>query len=788
MSEKETNTPSSEKHGEKSQGSLLGEILSSTNQTPSDENVDLLTPFLPLEENIQKGTTPSMDTGWQKGTKKPKKQPMKAGDFLRIIGAVFLVTLIFFGAFLAYIVFNPWQAYFFLGLGINPGDIASLLHKLVNAIFGTATFFVSVVWVIFLFRAILTKKEYRKKKTIAIIASIFICIILFAEITLWAYLLKIINATDYQNLDARVLIYDNEKLHSDQFKENALLQKFDNLIGPLELKFDLKTNSDFVGKSIYIEDYKITIDGALKKNTKTNKYTDPCIIEGINPGEDQSIICLFNEVKTYKPSWVYNGTDKLTRKSTSVSMDFSAINIVGIVDIRPPFKHSITYDASSLGSLGNIAWYTEASWDVPASNKKIYSTVITKKSQIVCLNVFWGNNCDKILIVPSESDPSVSAKILYDRDPTNPLLFIFSLSNVKVRNGEITEYNWETADNANPPNSKEKTFSYIFPAYRDTKVTVNITDSAGNVTAVEELIPLVEPLKLVKWPIGTPSYLKIADTTGNSLVDNTTYNPTLQAYYIPATDIPATIWFDATDVQVENPGYELTNVEWNFDGDESFEKTGLKSQYELITEKRYTILVRYTFTYKEKDLSWTVEEKIIFEPTQKAINFSLKLTQDSDYVPATVSVDGSATIAKEGEITKFIYDFGEKGKWPVEGDAIRSYRYSFPGEYTIIFSVVKSDGTRESISRKIVLKESLDNISINTSVSSGVIGGQIDFKVDGNVDQIRSYQWNFWDSTSSIEPTPSHTYNQAGKQTIKLTVVYANGTTKDIEKTLEIKE
>ena len=109
------------------------------------------------------------------------------------------VALIFFGAFLAYIVFNPGQASFFISFGINPSDIARLLRQLVSSIFGIVTFIVSIIWIIYLFKAILTKKEYKKKKTISVIFSLFFGILLFSEITLWAFLVKKINATDYEN-------------------------------------------------------------------------------------------------------------------------------------------------------------------------------------------------------------------------------------------------------------------------------------------------------------------------------------------------------------------------------------------------------------------------------------------------------------------------------------------------------------------------------------------------------------------------------------------------------------
>lgn len=126
-----------------------------------------------------------------------------------------------------------------------------------------------------------------------------------------------------------------------------------------------------------------------------------------------------------------------------------------------------------------------------------------------------------------------------------------------------------------------------------------------------------------------------------------------------AVTSPIYIKFDATDVKVDNYGYELTSVDWNLDGDSVFEENGPKTKYELIEEKRYTFQVRYTFTNKEKNIISTMEEKIIFEPEKKDITIALKFTQDSEYAPTTIHVDGSASIPKTGTITKFMYDFGE---------------------------------------------------------------------------------------------------------------------------------
>lgn len=59
--------------------------------------------------------------------KKPR-DPMTTGTVLKLIGSLLLVAVIFFGSFLAYVVFNPDQAAFFVNIfGIDPNDIQNLL-------------------------------------------------------------------------------------------------------------------------------------------------------------------------------------------------------------------------------------------------------------------------------------------------------------------------------------------------------------------------------------------------------------------------------------------------------------------------------------------------------------------------------------------------------------------------------------------------------------------------------------------------------------------------------------
>jgi PKD domain len=59
----------------------------------------------------------------------------------------------------------------------------------------------------------------------------------------------------------------------------------------------------------------------------------------------------------------------------------------------------------------------------------------------------------------------------------------------------------------------------------------------------------------------------------------------------------------------------------------------------------------------------------------------------SDYVPTVITVDGSQSKSENGEIKKFIYNFGE-GKPDTVGDAIYEYQYNTPGEKEITLTIV----------------------------------------------------------------------------------------------------
>ncbi|EKE26365.1 MAG: hypothetical protein ACD_4C00312G0002 [uncultured bacterium (gcode 4)] len=762
------------------ENSLLSQILSSTNPEEPEEVQEI--PKQDIPKNADKENKAS-----EKDQK--KKNNLKTQDFIRIFWALFLVSSIFFWAFLAYIVFNPGQAQFFIQFWIRPQDIKTLLERMVNISFSIITLIVSIVWIIFLFRAILTKKEYKKKKTVSTILSIFTWIALFTIITLWAYLFEIIWATNYINPNWGIIISDNDKILSEKFKDNYELYRFDNLIWPLTLRFDFKSDVDFVRKRIDITSYEIDFnwDWKIDKNWTS-------------PDEENSIIYTYNGKQIFKPKWEYIWIDILTWRERRVSMKFPDINIIWTVKLTEQPQRlwwkKIIFDASDLRNIWKVNWYLEWNNTAIADYEwyKFFPKNIFSEESIVCMNIFNNlkktNTCDKIFIVNIWEWWNKNSWwiIKYDVDPLNPLTLKFSIEELKDRE-KISSFKWVI--NENNIISEDENPEYTFKWYWKHKITVILEDYLWNSSDISAEIILNKPLTLVRPDDKTDplnvnnSLLRIENENWESVIWKT-YQKELSAYYIK-TQIPQKLKFNANFVKVTDLTFELTNVEWDFNDDKKFEKTWKSVDHEFLEDTKYVIKVEYTFESKIKKATQKISESIIVEWLKKDFNVELDFKKESDYAPALVKFDWSASQVKNWRIIKYTYDFWEN-KAPIVWDAKIDYMFNFPWEYTVTFTVTKDDWTEESIEKKIILKWAAKELAINSSVWIWYEWKPIDFDAIGSIWEIDRYNWDFWDWQSSRDPNPTHIFDKSWTFKVKLTITFSDGSVKTWTKEIIIKE
>lgn len=270
----------------------------------------------------------------------------------------------------------------------------------------------------------------------------------------------------------------------------------------------------------------------------------------------------------FAPKGTYSGYDTVTREWKVVPIVFEPINIVGSVDIKSTDKN-VVFDATELKAFGNLAWYTSDNLDVVASRESKFTTKIEKADKFVCLDANSNGGkkdiCDRIFFVKSREDSPISATIKYTSDPVDVRKINFSLIDKKSKSGgEIESVKWLLNDTATLSN--EESFEISFPNYGTYKLSAVLRDTAGNTVTISDKITIKAPLTLIKNS-NSDSMIKVTNETGESLLQGT-YNADIRAYKIENFTIPSKLKFDASDVRVKNPGYELTDVQWDFGGEE----------------------------------------------------------------------------------------------------------------------------------------------------------------------------------------------------------------------------
>lgn len=748
--------------------SVLDQIIAT-----SRENANAQISTDPLANGTPNPTDPN---GTPPNNQKPPRDPVKTSTILKFIGTLFLVGLIFMGIFLAYIVFNPSQAGFFNTVfGIDPNDIAEVLKYLINGSFGIITFALSIVFIITLFRAIWTPKDQKRKKMSQAILAVFMGIILFSTLGLWAILFEKIGKTNFSNPGGNILIYDNEMFIHEGYEEDARLRSTTNIVGPITLRYKIDENATTVARQTggQITGYKIKFDGAECTNG-----TDT--VEGADPTTEEAIICTFNRVKTYKPEGSY--TINTYSGQETVTIPLQSVEIKGLLNIseieNKDGEIKKIFDAQRIKNLGTPRWYY---LDGTNEEKKtdIFSTSLTENATIVGLKIFNNNNLhgayDRIFIIKSGINKATGT-ISSIQNVANPQEYNFTLANLNINQSDILSIEWRLNDTAVIcADSKNNTCSYIFAQDGGRyKISAIISLIGNQKMEISDNIQIYTPLQLER-------NVKITNRSGKLLNPESTLDLKTKTYVVKDIVPPETIVLDARDVISDNPGYILKETKWSInDGRTTENRVGDRIEFAISRTARYSITAEYTFEKSIKtgqpDDTRNARDLIMLDLERKNLTPILKITQTSDYVPARITVDASESVAEFSEIIKFIYDFGE-GRPAAEGDAIQTYQYTTAGEKTITVTVVDSNGEQATTKQKVVLKDTPKNLNFTTSLSPGIINQTVDFRAEGTTGQVEDYLWNFGDNTPvSHGYEASHTFVKSGEYIVTLTVRYVDGT------------
>lgn len=741
--------------------SLLEEILAKSGQTPTVTTSPENQPTTPVWNEVQNSV------------KKPR-EPITFATFAKLVGTLFFVAIIFLGSFLAYIAFNPDQAVFFAKIfNIHLEDIKWWLSNLINGSFWTIIFFISIAWMVSLFRAFWTPKELKKKRLLSWLLAILIGILLFSILAFWAFLFSIINAKDYTNPDGAILIYDQDLYNHPDSKGISRIVDTTNMIGPITILFDLRSNAIGIIKNqlFKIDSYSINFDGAKCTNWKS-------VFNGSDPTSEQSIICTFDEIKPYNIHGTYTGRNNLGENET-IDIQIPNIEIRWLVNIKTQKdvknNNIITLDSSSLKSIGTPTWlYQDTGKEVSETH---ITETLSSNPKYVCLKLY-GSGCDRIFVLEDSNIKDLEGTIISKQDTVNPLQFYFAFTGVNIPENQITNIEWLVNDNTIICRKGESTCTYTFTNYRINKIKLIFEVATGERKEIETEVNVREPLTLER-------HVQVIDNEGNVLNKwQEKYQQDLKSFVLSENIAPPEILtLDARDVISKNPGYVLDTVRWVINaGWKISEMNGKKVDITLNDPLRYTIECIYTFKSQTNIPGWgyeTATDNIIIDIERKNLIPRLQVTSSSDYVPSIVTVDASRSESTVGEVKKFIFDFGD-GKVPTIGDSIQEYQYTTAGEKTITLTIIGNDGEKASMRHVLVLKDQAQTIDFIPSITPWVVNSTIDFEAKGTVWQIDDYIWNFGDNTPLTHGyNTSHIFEKKGIYEVTLTIVYSDGTRKN---------
>jgi PKD repeat protein len=778
------NTPTKESRQNDS-GSFLDTIIATSNGTTQKTDIQQ------NQEHIQQNSwdtlwndtitgNESINTGLVQDTKKTRK-PVPPSVILKAIGSLLFAVTIVFASFLAYIVFHPQDAQFFVSMfGINTADVADLLQKLINGSFGIILFVLSIGWIISLFRALWVPEWQKRKKLVWWMIAWSIGILLFSLLAFWSFLFKKIGDTVWDGW--RVSIFDNALYNFQESKPSSEIKNTQDLIGPITLRFDISNNArDLIQKSaIKITGFELNFDWALCTNTLS-------VVSGKDPLSAENIICTFDRIKTYNIRWSYEWQNSLWEKK-SYPIDLSPIILKWLIEIKEQkntlWNDIITLNASSLRLLWTPKWIIRAgSNDATEDTNDSVTFEPSTTPFFVALKLGNESGYERIFPIQKNKPQEATGSINVTNIGETAFRYQFELRDTNFNKTLITHIDWIWWDGSVFCRNGWEKCEYTFGTYWSKKIQAIVYMANRETHTFETEFILEEPILLARHvQVNTEKWIK--------LNTEETFDPSLKAYVLKEIIPPETVIFDARDVVSINAWYKLKDVKWTiFDGKNTQEKQGEYITFDVMNTLRYVIRVEYSFeknSANTDDRRKTARDTIIIDVEHKLLIPKIFIQKSSDYVPARITVDGSQSRSEIGEIKKFIYNFGE---WRPDaiGDAIQTYEYTTPGEKEITLTIVSESWEKAQVKKLVVLKETPRVFDFSISMSPAVIQIPVDFTIANENGQIEDYVWNFWDNTPSERGSSvTHTYSTPGNYVVSVFATYSDGTLKQIKKNLRV--
>jgi len=421
----------------------------------------------------------------------------------------------------------------------------------------------------------------------------------------------------------------------------------------------------------------------------------------------------------------------------------------------PMVNQMITFNGSdSTPGEGNITGYQ---WNFGDANTTTTLTPIathaysTSGNYTAILNVT--NNEGKGDSISHAITVVAPPHAAFTYSPTKPEAnetVTFDASTSTPDGGTITNYTWNFGD-SNTTTTSTPTITHTFALYGNYTVVLNITDSEQKSDNISHNITVVA-------------------------------HPHAAFTYSPLhPQVNETVTFNASASTPD--GGTIMSYSWNFGDGNTSAITNPITTHVYLSYGNYIVILNVTDTEQKTDnTSHTItvigppHASFIYSPLRPEVN-------------ETVTFDASTSTPDGGTITNYTWNFGDANTTTVSSPTVTHVFHAY-GNYTVTLNITDTEQKTDNTSHNITVvahphaaftysplhPQVNDIITFNASTSTP----------DGGT--ITNYTWNFGDSntTTTSNPTVTHTYATYGNYTVVLNITDSEQKSDNVSHTITV--
>ena len=628
-------------------------------------------------------------------------------------------------------------------LGVDQSIFINGLITFVHFIFILVSLVAFVFTMIGLFRASMAKKFDKEARRAALKTSVISGISLFLILIVWGF--------TYVYLDSKRVEVAGELLEPIVTTPEETL----GLSAPIEIKFDASNVPvDRNQYSIVSHNWDFGDETTGTSQITSHVYKEKGIYT-------VTLSIIVKDKDTGEVGTGYEYTKQVSIENQALAALFKADPQSGEAPLEVNFDATESTDPD--GNIQTYEWDFDEDGefdDAKGSTAKHTFNKIGKYNVSLRVTSTTGEFDveEKEIIVEEETGPEAVISIV-----DNPAAFTIGVNYTfkgeesTSPNGQITKYEWNFHDGSK--NEITKTIGHSFKKEGTYEVSLTVTDEKDEIDEVKKIIKVESPKGSPKAKIVTdPALAKDASSVSGMA--------------------PFAVVFNAK--QSTDSDNNIVDYKWDFDGDGEFDSFGELVTHTYLNEGSYNVELQVEDADKNIGKASTV---VKVEAQGIVVNVEADKVDGS--VPLTVNFDASGSSYSKGQITSYLWDFGDKS--PVKsGAASISHKYTAIGTYNAIVTVTGSDGSKNFKTILITVREIPLSACFVSVFEKGPAPLTTAFDPGCSTGTISNYLWDFGDGSTSTGVNPEHTFKDPGTYVVTLEVSDSENTIDKAEVTITV--